>query len=93
MGIQRRLFDLPGAAVRPFYYEIRIAGVVPPEALLDFDRLTASVEPVETVLQGPLLDQAALHGLLARLEIFGVQVLEVRRVRDRYPPVTGTADE
>jgi hypothetical protein len=69
------------------YYEIRVAGVLPPEALLDFDRLTASVEPVETVLHGPLRDQAALHGLLARLETFGVQVLEVRRLHERDPSV------
>ena len=68
------------------YYEIRVAGVLPPEALLDFDRLNASVEPVETVLHGPLTDQAALYGLLARLETFGVQVLEVRRVHDQDPP-------
>ena len=68
------------------YYEIRVAGVLPPEALLDFDRLNASVEPVETVLHGPLADQAALYGLLARLETFGVQVLEVRRVHDQDPP-------
>jgi hypothetical protein len=54
--------------------------------LLDFDRLTASVEPVETVLHGPLRDQAALNGLLARLERFGVQVLEVRRLYERDPP-------
>jgi hypothetical protein len=63
------------------YYEIRIAGVLPPEALLDFDRLTASVEPVETVVHGPIRDQAALQGLLARLETFGIQVLEIRRLR------------
>jgi hypothetical protein len=68
------------------YYEIRVAGVLPPEALLDFERLTASVEPVETVVHGPLRDQAALHGLLARLETFGVQVLEVRRLYERDPP-------
>jgi hypothetical protein len=74
------------------YYEIRVAGVVPPEALLDFDRLTASVEPVETVVHGSLRDQAALQGLLARLETFGVKVLEVRRLRagdlpaDERPP-------
>jgi len=67
------------------YYEIRVAGVLPPEALLDFDRLTASVEPVETVLHGPIQDQAALHGLLARLETFGVQVIEVRRLREKDP--------
>jgi hypothetical protein len=67
------------------YYEIRVAGVLPPEALLDFDRLTASVEPVETVVHGPIQDQAALHGLLARLETFGVQVIEVRRLREKDP--------
>ena len=70
------------------YYEIRVAGVLPPEALLDFDRLTASVEPVETVLHGPLRDQAALQGLLARLETFGIQVIEVRRLR-RDDPADG----
>ena len=66
-------------------YEIRVSGVLPPEALLDFERLSASVHPVATVLHGPLADQAALHGLLARLEMFGVEVLEVRRFRDSGP--------
>ena len=81
--------SLLGAAVTSSYYEIRVAGVLPPEALLDFERLTASVEPVETVVHGPLQDQAALHGLLARLETFGVQVIEVRRLQERHP----SADE
>ena len=65
------------------YYEIRVTGVLPPEALLDFDRLTASVEPVETVVHGALQDQAALNGLLARLEAFGVEVIEVRRLHEK----------
>ena len=85
-GSQDIYSDVLGAAVPSSYYEIRVAGVLPPEALLDFDRLTASVEPVETVVHGPLRDQAALHGLLARLETFGVQVLEVRRLYERDPP-------
>jgi hypothetical protein len=68
------------------YYEIRVAGTLPPEALLDFERLNASVEPVETVLHGPLPDQAALQGLLARLETFGVQILEIRRLHSQSPP-------
>jgi hypothetical protein len=68
------------------YYEIRVAGLLPPEALLDFERLDATVEPVATVVHGPLQDQAALQGLLARLEILGVQVLEVRRVAHRNTP-------
>lgn len=67
------------------YYEIRVAGTLPPEVLLDFERLTASVEPVETVVHGPLQDQAALNGLLARLQTFGVEVLEIRRLHGTDP--------
>jgi len=74
-----------GATVPSSYYEIRVSGVLPPEALLDFVRLTASVEPVETVVHGPIRDQAALNGLLARLETFGVQVLEIRRLHGQDP--------
>lgn len=63
------------------YYEIRVVGILPPEALLDFEKLDATVVPVGTVVHGKLQDQAALQGLLARLELLGVQVLEVRRVQ------------
>ncbi len=70
----------------PQNYEIRVTGVLPPEALLDFEQLSASVEPVETVLHGLLQDQVALHGLLARLQTLGVQVVEVRRLHDPAPP-------
>ena len=65
------------------YYEIRVIGVLPPEALLDFDRLTASVEPVESVVHGPIRDQAALQGLLMRLETLGIEVVEVRRLHEQ----------
>jgi hypothetical protein len=73
--------------VTSHYYEIRVSGVLPPEALLDFERLNASVQPVETVVHGLLQDQAALQGFLARLETFGVQVLEVRRLQEDNPHV------
>ena len=69
------------------YYEIRVAGVLPAEALLDFDRLTASVEPIETVVHGPVQDQAALQGLLARFETLGVQILEIRRLHAGEPSI------
>ena len=75
------------------YYEIRVSGVLPPEVLIDFDRLTASVEPVETLVHGPIQDQAALHGLLARLETFGVQVIEVRRLHERDSPADDAAGD
>lgn len=63
-------------------YEIRVAGTLPPEILLDFEQLTADVEPVGTILHGQLRDQAALYGLLARLQMFGAEVLEVRRLHE-----------
>jgi len=78
--------DPLGGVVPSPYYEIRVVGVLPATALLDFDLLIASVEPVETVLRGPLQDQAALLGLLARFETFGVEVLEVRRLYHAIPP-------
>ena len=75
--------------MEPPRYEIRVSGVLPPEALLDFEYLTASVEPVETVLYGELADLAALQGLLARLETFGANVLEVRRLHQHRPASDG----
>jgi len=74
-----------GVAVSSPCYEIRVSGVLPLEVLVDFDQLTASVEPVETVVHGPLRDQAALNGLLARLETLGVEIREIRRRQERRP--------
>jgi hypothetical protein len=61
------------------FFEIRVAGVLPPEALLDYESLSVSAQPPVTVLDGPLPDQASLSGLLARLELFGARLLLVRR--------------
>jgi hypothetical protein len=70
----------------PHHYEIRVAGTLPPEALLDFEQLDAYVEPVGTMVHGVISDQAALYGLLTRLEALGAQVLEVRRLHTQAPP-------
>ena len=72
------------------HYEIRVSGVVPPEALLDFEYLDASVESAGTALCGELADLAALRGLLARLEIFGARVIEVHRVHQHREPAGGS---
>jgi hypothetical protein len=61
-------------------YEIRIKGRLNDSTLAAFEGLTASVEPVETVLHGPVRDQAALHGLLARIRSLGLELVEVRRL-------------
>jgi hypothetical protein len=40
------------------------------------------VEPVEPVLHGPVQDQAALYGLLDRIQVLGLELVEVRRLPD-----------
>jgi hypothetical protein len=61
------------------HYEIRIKGRVSDSLLPLFEGLSAHVEPVETTLYGNLEDQAALHGLLERIEALGLELIEVRR--------------
>lgn len=47
----------------------------------------AHLENGETLLSGFLVDQAALHGVLHKLENQGVPLIEVRRVSpDDMPP-------
>ena len=67
------------------YYEIRIAGVVPAGALHGFEQLAAD-QPTETMVRGPLPDEAALNGLLARLESSGIQLMRLRRQNYRAGP-------
>jgi hypothetical protein len=60
-------------------YEIRIRGRVSAAVLDTFD-MESDIEPVETILHGPVRDQAELHGLLRRLQSLGLELIEVRRL-------------
>jgi hypothetical protein len=61
-------------------YEIRVRGRVTPAQLARFEGLRAAVEPVETVLHGPVQDQAALHGVIDLVNALGLELVEVRRL-------------
>ncbi|HEY4726138.1 MAG TPA: hypothetical protein VIJ13_09325 [Actinomycetota bacterium] len=63
-------------------YEIRVRGRLSDSLVAAFEGMRASVEPVETVLHGPVEDQAALHGLLERIQSLGLELVEVRRLPD-----------
>ena len=65
------------------HYEIRVAGLLPPGVLLDFEELSASPLEAQTVLHGSLEDQKELRKLLDRLQIFGARLLEIHRFRDK----------
>ncbi|MER6972758.1 hypothetical protein ABT304_16980 [Nocardioides sp. NPDC000445] len=68
-------------------FEIRVAGLVPQQVLLEFADVETSSQETRTVLIRRCRDQAELHGFLARLRTFGLEVVEVRRL------IGGTADE
>ena len=67
-----------------FEYEIRVTGIVPPAVLIEFEGAKAIVEPVQTIIRGPVLDQAALHGIVNRLQRLGLDLIEVRRLTDDF---------
>jgi hypothetical protein len=61
-------------------YEIRVKGRLSDSLVAAFEGLTATVEPVETVLHGPIQDQSSLHGLLDRIQSLGLELVEIRRL-------------
>jgi hypothetical protein len=64
-------------------YEIRIKGRLSDSLLAAFEGLTATVEPVETVLHGPVQDQSSLHSLLDRIHSLGLELVEIRQLPGR----------
>ena len=63
-------------------YEIRIRGRVSQTVLDTFDQMQSSVEQVETILHGPVRDQAELHGIIERVQALGLELIEIRRLPD-----------
>jgi hypothetical protein len=61
-------------------YEIRVKGRVSDSLLPAFEGLAVTIEPVETILYGPIADQEAVHKLLIKLESLGLEVVEYRRL-------------
>ena len=63
------------------HYEIRVKGHLDPKWSEWFEGLTVTaVESGDTVLSGPIVDQAALHGLLARIRDLNLTLISVVRV-------------
>lgn len=83
------------AAPTPAVYRIEVAGQLDPERSAWLQDMALAVErrlegPV-TVLSGPVVDQAALMGLLRRLHGLGLTLLLVQRLApDTSVPTTGS---
>ena len=66
---------------QPVIYEIRIKSHLGSQWQDWFDGLTIKlVENGESLLTGPVIDQAALHGLIKRVRDLGVPLISVNRV-------------
>jgi len=64
-------------------YEIRVKARLTEERAHWFENLTVTAEENgETLLRGVLQDQAALHGVLAKIRDLGLPLLKVERLPD-----------
>jgi hypothetical protein len=69
-----------GMANRPMVYQIRITGHLDSRWMAWFDGLTITLEENgDTLLTGPVVDQAALYGLLRKVRDLGLPLVSVNR--------------
>ena len=79
----------------PMVYQIRIKGHLGPQWTAGFGGLTLTLEENgDTLLTGPVTDQAALHGLLRKVRDLGLPLLAVTRLQSDPDPGSdpGSAD-
>jgi hypothetical protein len=67
---------------RPMVYQIRIKGHLGPRWTDWFEGLSITLEDNgDTLLTGPVVDQAALHGLLRKVRDLGIPLISAVRVK------------
>jgi hypothetical protein len=72
---------LKSDAGQPIVYQIRLKGHLGRQWTEWFEGLTITLEENgDTLLTGPVADQAALHGLLRKVRDLGLPLLSVMRV-------------
>ena len=72
-------------------YEIRIRGHLDAGWVHWFEGLTITLEEDgDTLLTGPVVDQAALHGLLKKVRDLGLPLVSVSPVEPGSPTTLGT---
>ena len=61
-------------------YTIHVKGKLDTAWAEWFDDMTITYANGETTISGPVADQAALHGLLAKIRDLGLSLIDVRRI-------------
>jgi hypothetical protein len=71
-----------GSYVASVQYEIRVTGHLSSRWAAWFDGLSLTrADDGTTVISGPIVDQAALHGVLQKLRDLGVPLISVTQLR------------
>ena len=87
--MRHKIIDTPTSNAR--YYEIRLKGHLDARWVKWFDGLTITLEENgNTLLSGPVADQAALHGLLKKVRDVGLPLLAVHSVEPNAEEVRKT---
>ena len=83
--------DLTTDPSQPMLYQIRLKGHLSSQWTDWFEGLTITLEEDgDTLLTGPVIDQAALHGLLKRVRDLGMPLVSVSPVEPGPPTTLGT---
>ncbi len=61
-------------------YEIHLKGVLDPSWSEWFDGFSITTHGNETVLNGIVIDQSALHGILAKINDLGLPIISVEKI-------------
>jgi hypothetical protein len=74
-------------------FEVRVTGLVSEDVLHQLADVEVSSRELRTSLRGTFRDQAELHGFLAKLRAFGLDVVEVHRLATNPPSGARPAGE
>jgi hypothetical protein len=66
-------------------YEIRVAGHLASRWSAWFDGLAITTDDDTTVIRGPVVDQAALHGLIQKLRDVGIPLISLTQLPPDAP--------
>ena len=89
-GAMSQELDLQTDSSQPMAYQIRIAGQLDSRWADWFEGLTITLDGGDTLISGPVIDQAALHGLLKRVRDLGMPLVSVSPVEPDSPTTRGT---
>ena len=84
-GAMSQELDPQPDSSRPMAYQIRITGQLGSRWADWFEGLTITLDGDDTLITGPIIDQAALHGLLKRVRDLGMCLVSVSPVEPGRP--------